>query len=81
MRSIFLLLAITWLDLSTAGAGDVVLTPAAQALIEPVFQTYARIDADLAALPPPADDSERLRRLKRLDQEPLPSIRKLPSRH
>jgi hypothetical protein len=46
------------------------LSPQAQALIAPVHDAIVRTRAELAALPPPKDDTERLLRMQKLDQAP-----------
>jgi len=77
MRACALILALSWLC-GPARAAEVAITPATRALIEPVFQTYAAIDAAFAALPPPASTREHLLRLGRLDQEPRSVYGKIP---
>jgi hypothetical protein len=46
------------------------LSPQGQALIAPVHDAIAKARADLAALPPPKDDTEKLLRMQKLDQAP-----------
>jgi hypothetical protein len=46
------------------------LSPQAQALIAPVHQAIARTRAELAALPPPRTDTEKLVRMQKLEQAP-----------
>jgi hypothetical protein len=46
------------------------LSPEAKASFQPVVDAIARERAAQAALPPPKDDAEKLRRLGRLDQAP-----------
>jgi hypothetical protein len=46
------------------------LSPQAQALIAPVHDAIVRTRAELAALPPPKTDAEKLVRMQKLDQAP-----------
>jgi hypothetical protein len=46
------------------------LSPQTQALIAPVHEAIVKARAELAALPPPKDDTERLLRMQKLDQAP-----------
>jgi hypothetical protein len=52
----------------TTPPSDAPLSPEAQALIAPVLEAMAAERARQAALPPPADDRERLERMGVLDQ-------------
>jgi len=46
------------------------LSSQTQAVIAPVHDAIVRAQAELAALPPPKDDTERLLRMQKLDQAP-----------
>lgn len=46
------------------------LSPQTQALIAPVHEAIVKARAELAALPPPKDDTEKLLRMETLDQAP-----------
>src|ERR1700722_7932707 len=46
------------------------LSPETQALIAPIHEAIVKEQAELAALPPPKDDIERLARMQKLDQAP-----------
>jgi hypothetical protein len=45
------------------------LSPAAQALVTPIHDAFAKAEAEQAKLPPAATDSERLERMLDLDQD------------
>ncbi|HZZ30539.1 MAG TPA: DUF6624 domain-containing protein [Phenylobacterium sp.] len=49
---------------------SVELSPQTRVLIAPVHEAIVRARAELDALPPPKDDTERLLRMQRLDQAP-----------
>jgi hypothetical protein len=49
---------------------SVPLSPQTRALIAPVHEAIVKARAELAALPPPKDDAEKLLRMETLDQAP-----------
>lgn len=69
MRFLFALAALLCASfaVSAADAPPADLNPEAQARIAPLFEAYAALDKQLAALPPAQTDAERLMRLKRRD--------------
>jgi len=64
--------AIAFLTLTGCARSDTTdmpqLSPHAQALIAPIHEAYAEVEAAQAKLPSPASDSERLERMFDLDQ-------------
>jgi hypothetical protein len=64
------LLLAAALAVTPPGPAPVRLSPQTQALIAPVHEAIVKARAELAALPPPKDDAEKLIRMQRLDQAP-----------
>jgi hypothetical protein len=50
------------------------LSPQTRALIGPIHQAIVKAKAELDALPPPKDDTEKLLRMQKLDQAPRNAI-------
>ena len=65
MRRLGLIAAL----MASGAAADTNLSPEAAALIAPVHAAYVAVEQRQAALPPAADDRERLERLGELDQQ------------
>lgn len=64
------LLAAAIASTSPAPPAPAPLSPQTQALIAPIHEAIVKAQAELAALPPPKDDIERLVRMQKLDQAP-----------
>jgi len=70
MRAPLLALLVAAAPLASTAATPPSLSPQTQAVIAPVHEAIVKARAEIAALPLPKDDIEKLRRMKKLDQAP-----------
>jgi hypothetical protein len=69
-----LLIAAAIASTPPAPPAPVPLSPQTQALIAPVHEAIVKARAELAALPAPKDDGERLQRMRKLEQAPRAAL-------